>query len=355
MGGSSSSRRRNPRTPIPPYTSGVGATPGISRPGATPAVGLGNASPILRNQQADLAQQVQALTAQVQALQRGSGILPPPIPYGGIGSAGGLGSTGTLPPPVPYNLPNTMVQNSPYGQPGGLLSQNFGGQSPFSYQSQRLMGGGGYRDTDYAAVANIAGLNPNDVALLHREYMTLTRGGSSKIDRTIFRQLLRDVLLEANNEHIDRAIENMFVTIDRNHDGFIDFPEFVGAFKDVLKGAPSDPFSHISEYGYPDILTEQLRASGVGSGIAANPMSYMDQMAAPQFISHGGFNVVPLASTGIQQLPLAYGNAAHLPITNGTTPLMTLDPSQSSYAIATPGQYLITQPTALQYMPLSVI
>ena len=109
----------------------------------------------------------------------------------------------------------------------------------------------GFRETDYAAVANISGLNPSDVALLHREYVNLTRGGTNKIDRVVFRQLLRESMIEANNENIDRAIENIFVHIDRNRDGFIDFPEFIGAFRDLIRGNSLDPLNSLAQTFLP--------------------------------------------------------------------------------------------------------
>jgi hypothetical protein len=329
MGGSNS-RRRNPRTPIPPYTPGVGASPGLSRPG------IGGAAPINRDQQRDLMQANQTianLNNQIQAMQRG-----------------GAG--------MPYGSPPMLGQSPPYAPPSPTL-QHPGGFSPYSYQQQPMLGGIGggvsvYRDTDFGSIANIAGLNPADVALLHREFLNLTRGGTNKMDRAAFRHLLREILLEVNNEHVDRTIENMFVTIDRNRDGFIDFPEFVGAFKDVLKGHMPDSQGFIGDSPYPDILTDQLRASGVGSGIAAQPIGYMQQ-GQQQFVSNGGLNLVPLASTGIQQGPMMYGAVSPFQMSNATPPLITFDPNQSSYVIATPGQYLITEPTALQCMPLPVM
>jgi hypothetical protein len=337
--GSSSSRRKNPRTPIPPYTPGIGGSPGLSRPGMG---GIGGATPINRDQQRDLMQANQTianLNNQIQALQRGGAGMPP----------------------MPYGAPPMFGQPPSYTPPSPTL-QHPGGFSPYGYQQQPLMGGGGgvnvYRDTDFAAIANIAGLNPADVALLHREFLNLTRGGTNKMDRTVFRHLLREILLEVNNEHVDRTIENMFVTIDRNRDGFIDFPEFVGAFKDVLKGHISDPQQggYFGESPYPDILTDQLRASGVGSGIANQQFGYLQQaQPAGQFVPAGGLSFVPLASTGIQQGPIIYGAASPLQLSNATPPLITLDPNQSTYVIATPGQYLITEPTALQCVPLPVM
>jgi hypothetical protein len=328
-----------------------------------------------------LNQTVANLNNQLQALQRsgvGVGTIgTPQMPYGGYpggvspqmpygGYPGGVspqmpygGYPGGNPPIMPYGgYPGGNPSMMPYNTPPSPLLQRLG--SPYPNLQQPMMGGGGvatYRDTDFGAIANIAGLNPSDVALLHREFMTLTRGGTSKIDRTIFRQILRDVLLQANNEQVDRVIENMFLTIDRNHDGFIDFPEFVGAFKEVLKQGPSDPQSYFEEHVVPDLLSEQLRASGVGAGIGPKPISYIPQaQPAAQLVSPSGLSIVPLASMGVQQTPVMYGGAAApLQISDAAAPLITLDPSQSSYVIATPGQYLITQPTALQFVPLPMM
>ena len=328
MGGSSSKKKKQPTVPIPTYNTG---SPGISRPGAPM-----NTSPLNRDQQLmALNQQVANLNAQVQQMQRGGAPGGYPMAYNNYPMAGGM-PYGT-PPPSP--LLQHLGGGNPYGQPGGSAV---------------------YRDTDFGAIANIAGLNPADIAILHREFLNLTRGGTGKLDRTIFRQLLRDVLLQANNEQVDRVIENMFVTIDRNRDGFIDFPEFVGAFKDVLKEKPTDPQSYFANHAYPDILSDQLRMSGVGSGISIEPISYAHQPAVSPLVTTGGLNIVPLASTGIQQTPLVLTGgvgAATLPLqfTDANAPVLNLDSSQSSYVIATPGQYLITQPTALQCVPLPML
>jgi hypothetical protein len=326
---------------------------------------MGNAAPINRDQQRELMQLNQTvanLNNQLQALQRSGAMGIPPAPYSGFPPQmpyGGYPLPGGTPPQMPYGTP-PMLGQFPPGAPPSPLLQHLGGQYPYSPQQQAMMGGGGgvatYRDTDFASIANIAGLNPADIAILHREFMNLTRGGTNKIDRVIFRQLLRDVLLQANNEQVDRVIEDMFITIDRNRDGFIDFPEFVGAFKDVLKEKPTDPQNYFSDHVYPDLLSEQLRASGVGSGIASQPLALMQQpQSAAQFVSPGGLSIVPLAATGFQQLPMVYGGAAPLQYSDATAPLITLDPSQSTYVIATPGQYLITQPTALQCVPLPLM
>jgi hypothetical protein len=354
MGGSSS-RNKQRNTPIPTYTPAMNASAGITRPGAAGIgaspfnTGLGGTAPINRDQQMQLMQANQTianLSNQLNAM-RGGGLGGSQMPYGGYPVPGGGAS------PMPYGSSPVFGQNSPYGPPNPLL-QNLAGQSPYfpqQQQQQPMLGNAVYRDTDFASVANIAGLNPGDVALLHREFMNLTRGGATKIDRVVFRSLLRDVLMEVNSENVDRAIESIFVTVDRNRDGFIDFPEFVGAFKDVLKGTVSDSSNLYGDQGYHDILGDQIRASGVSSGIASQPIGgyFQQHQPAPQFVSHGGLNIVPLASTGlIQQSPFAYGSA-------GNPPLLSLDQSQSSYVIATPGQYLITQPTALQCVPLPMM
>ena len=316
MGGAGS-RSRNARTPIPTYNPNAG----ISRPGAIANTGgIGNVSPVLnRDPQRDLLianQTIANLNNQIQMLQRG----------GGLGTSPGLYTPPGLSAPSPYGYPVPPI------------------------------GGGTYRDTDFAAVAKIAGLNPDDVALLHREFLNLTRGSGNRMDRTVFRHLLRDVLLEANNEQVDRTIENMFVTIDRNRDGFIDFPEFVGAFKDVLKGHTPESQPHFHDSFHHDPLTERLLASGVGTGIAAQPITYVQQaQPATQILAGGGLNIVPLASTAIQQTPIIYGGAAPLQYVDASAPTLAFDQSQSSCVIATPGQYLITQPTALQYMPLPMM
>ncbi|CAF0976957.1 unnamed protein product [Adineta ricciae] len=376
MGGNSS-RRRKPNTPIPSYTPG---SPGFNRPGIPPTTGIINPA-VNPNQQRDLVQANQTianLTNQINAMQRGaSGAMPiPQAPYGGYMGPGGTPppmNYGTPPlypygtPPYPYGTPAPMPYGTPPYSPPSPALPHFGGPNPYPYHSPPIIGAGGYRDSDFSAMANIAGLNPADVALLHREFMNLTRGGINKIDRVVFRQILRDVLLEANNEQVDRAIENMFVTIDRNRDGYIDFPEFIGAFKDVLKGHISDGPSYLHDDIYPDALSNQLRAAGVGSGIAARNVPLVQQaVPATQLVSTGGLSIVPLASTAVQQTPLICSPAATavqqvplvcspattVQISDAAAPLLTLDPSQSSYVIATPGQYLITQPTALQCVPL---
>ena len=345
-------------TPFPPYIN-PGGTPqagGISRPG----VGGGAVNP---NQQRELMQAnqtIQNLTNQLNAMRGGGGVGGGGMgmPYGSYPMGGGMGQ-----PPMPYGAPGMLGGMPPYA-PASPLLQHVPGHNPFAYpqlmqqqQQQQQMPIGGskvYRDTDFAALASIAGLTPADIALLHREFLNLTQNGSSRLDRVIFRQLLRDVLMEVNSENVDRAIENIFVSVDRNHDGYIDFPEFVGAFKDVLKGDTGDSQDYLSSQGFPDMLTQQIRASGVGSGVSQQAIGYAQQAAPPaqQFISQGGLSVVPLASLGMQQSPMFYSGGMSLPMSNGNPPFLSMDPNQSSYVIATPGQYLITQPTALQCVPL---
>ena len=356
MGGAGS--RRRPKTPIPTYSANTGGSPGISRPGAGGVTATG--SPINRDQQRDLMQANQTianLNNQINALRGGGG---QQMPYGGFPGQGAL----------PYGTPPAFGQPSPYA-PSNPLLQNLGNQAGFPYlpqqQQQQLqqqqslpqLGTAVYRDTDFASIANIAGLNPADVAILHREFMNLTRGGAAKIDRVIFRQILRDAMMEVSNENVDRAIETLFVNIDRNRDGFIDFPEFIGGFKDVLKVTSNDPQSLYNDYRTPDTLADQIRATGVGSGIISQPLALFQQQQqqqpAPQFVSPGGLSVVPLASIGMQQPSFAYGGAFPMQYSDASPPMLTLDPNQSSYFIATPGQYLITQPTALQCVPLPLM
>ncbi|CAF2430874.1 unnamed protein product [Rotaria sp. Silwood2] len=336
-------RSRKKSTPMPNYA------PGGNRSVGQLNTGVGGASPMNQQQQLMQANQTIAnLNRELQVL-RGGAPMPyggypyagggiPPMPYGGYGYPGAA--------PMPYGAP-------PYGPPSPVL-QRPGGYSPYGYPP---MGGGtGYRDTDFAAIGNIAGLSPNEVAILHREYLNLTRGGTVKMDRMIVRQLLRDILLEANNEHVDRAIENIFRLMDRNQDGFIDFPEFVGAFKEVLKDKPVDSDNFMLNNALPDILTEQLRTSIFGSGSHSQQLALVQQpQVATQAVPTGGLSIVPLASTGIQQSPMMCSPLTTCSISNATVPFITLDPNQSSCVIATPGQYLITQPTALQCSPLPIM
>ena len=275
MGGGGS-RARQSQVPFPQLN---------SRGGSTFPPYAANSSPLSRRQQKQLEEAnktIQNLQTKMMAMQQRTG--PPPIisPY----------STSPSPPPLPppppvYRPPSPLLQqlaaqaNSPY--PGGSYAM-------------------GFRETDYAAVANISGLNPTDVALLHREYVNLTRGGTNKIDRVVFRQLLRESMIEANNENIDRAIENIFVHIDRNRDGFIDFPEFIGAFRDLIRGNSLDPLNSLAQTFLPSVS------------------------AAPS-----------------AQTPMVY---------NGPNPLViSLDQSSSPYMINSP----IQTPSALQCVPLPMI
>jgi hypothetical protein len=294
------SRRPTANTPIPQYSPPYN----ISRPGSPLMSNMGGTPPLNSRQQQklnDAYQTIQNYQNQMSMMQRGG----PPI---------------MNPQQMPYNSmnPNTYPPPSP-------LLQRLSGQSPYSYQQQVPITPGGYRDTDYAAVANIAGLNPTDVALLHREYMNLTRGGYNKLDRVVFRQLLREAMIEANNENIDRAIENIFVSIDRNHDGFIDFPEFIGAFRDILKGPLSDPQNYLSQQAIPTLINEQIRSN-------SQPVTYLQQ-SLPQVIS--------IPSSNVQQSPLVY---------NGATPLViSLDANQSPYVVNSQGQS-----GGLQCVPLPI-
>ena len=349
MGGAGSSRRKN--TPIPTYSANTGGSPGIVRPG----VGANTSgAPLNRDQQRELMQANQTianLNNQINAM-RGGGMQS--MPYGGFPPAGGMPGQGS----VPYGTPPMFGQTPTYTPPNPLL-QNLGGQASFPYlqQQQPQAGTAVYRDTDFASIANIAGLNPADIAILHREFMNLTRGGATKIDRVIFRQILRDAMIEVSNENVDRAIESLFVNIDRNRDGFIDFPEFIGGFKDVLKATTSDPQSFYNDHASNDALADQIRATGVGSGIISQPLALVQQQQQPatQFLAAGGLNVVPLASMGMQQPSMVYGGAFPMQYTDANPPMITLDPNQSSYFIATPGQYMVTQPTAFQCVPLPLM
>lgn len=227
------------------------------------------------------------------------------------------------PPPSP-SFRNPPIMN--VSQPSPVLQRAYG-QYPPSYGSI------GYRDTDYAAVANISGLNPADIATLHREYVNLTRGGRNKLDRVVFRQLLRDVLIDANNENIDRALENIFVSIDRNHDGFIDFPEFIGAFRDILKADPSYHQPTPVPYSLQELLNEQMKSNTICTPAICQPLSYVQQsQPTAQVISIPSAGFTPQGAT----------------VYNGPAPLvLSLDANQSSFGTTIQGQ-----PSNLQCLPL---
>jgi hypothetical protein len=288
--GSGNSARTPPRTPFPQYSPPGGAPPqyNISRPPSPVNPGYAGGSPLTRKQEQKLVEAqrtIQSLQQQMASMQRS-------------------------PSPMPYNSPPIIGPGSGYPPPSPIL-QHYSRQS--LHNPQPPGGLGGHQGMDYAAVANIAGLNPIDIALLHREYVNLTRGGINKIDRVIFRQLLRESLVEANNENIDRTIENIFVSIDRNCDGFIDFPEFVGAFRDVLKGNSPDPLNFFSQNNFPN---EQYGANPANSGIIQQALSYMQQ---PQAGGQG----YSMPSMGTQQSPMIY---------SGPSPLVIpLDQNPSQY------------------------
>ena len=353
--GSVGSRRKKSKTSSPSSASTSGRS-GVNRPGAPSYTGAGNVSATNRDSDAQR-QLIQAnqtianLNNHIQALQ-GSRVGGPPISYSGFPSQG------ASPQPAPYRNPSPFGQVPPYA-PASSGLQRFDGGLPFPYPQQPQIGINVYRDTDFEAIAKIAGLDTANVALLHQEFLKLTRGGTVKMDRSIFRQILQDVLFQANNENVDHSIETVFRIIDRNKDGFIDFPEFVGAFKDVLKDGGAMFRSNFAESDTPNNLTQALLSSGVGSGVASPPISSVQQLQqATQLGSSGGLNIVPLESTGIQRIPVICGGSSCVPSTqlsNATPPLITFDPNRSSSVIATPGQYLITQPTALQCIPLPMV
>lgn len=263
---------------MPPYS--------ISRP---PSPGMPpNASPLTQRQQRQLRDAydtINKLQNQL-ALQTGG---PMPPPYG----------PPVMNPPMPY--PRSPLNSYP---PPSPLLQRLTGRPPMSYPGGSMNNSSAFRDTDYAAIANIAGLNPADVALLHREYSNLTRGGIHRLDRVVFRQLLREAMIEANSENVDRAIENIFVSIDRNHDGFIDFPEFIGAFRDILKGTHGEADNYLLQQGIPDLISEQRRN---------------------------------------QQAPIVYSSPSPL--------VLSLDSNSSPYIVSSQGQQL----TAPQCVPLQII
>ena len=340
--GISSSRRKKNNLAVPPYSPPGGASPGINRPGVGTGLPAGGD---LQRQLTVANQTIQNLNNQLNNM-RGGGMAGQNMPYGGYGYPGGSGA------PLQYGIPPMFGQSNSYGPTGPPL-QNLSGLGGNFYQPAQGPATAVYRDTDFAALASIAGLSSSDIALLHREYLNLTRGGSTKMDRVIFRQLLRDVLFELNNENVDRAIESIFTSIDRNRDGFIDFPEFVGAFKDVLKGSISDSQFYHQDQDYSELLAGQIRATGVGSGVSPQGIQHVQQaQPVTQVVQSGGFSMVPLSSMAIQQNPVMMNTAATVPLIDANPPFLTLDPGQASYVIATPGQYLITQPTALQCVPL---
>ena len=271
MGGAAS-RPRQPRVPFP-------------SPGAVQSTG--NASPLSRRQQQQLDEAyrtIQSLQNQMASMQRPGGA------------------------PATYNSP-PMINQPPGYRPASPLLQQLAGQSPpYSpfQQGSSSAGNSLFRENDYSAVANIAGLNPADVALLHREYLTLTRGGTNKIDRVVFRQLLRESFVEANSENIDRAIENIFIGIDRNRDGFIDFPEFIGAFRDLLRG--NNPFD---AFNLPEMSN-----------------------------NNNNNNYAP-------QQPLVY---------SGNSPLViSLDGNQTPYVVNAQGQPMSNPPNGYQCIPLPMV
>jgi len=332
--GSNISRPKQPNVPIPRYYPQGPPTPpmsgfppyNISRSPSPLMPGMVDPTTLNRRQQRKLQEAqrtINGLQNEMAMMQRGRMGTPPPMPYGPPPMPYGPPSMPYGPPPMPYSRSPTMGRPS-YPPPSPIL-RRYSGYHP--YPQQMPMGQGAYRDSDYAAVANIAGLNPADIALLHREYTNLTRGGTSKIDRVVFRQLLREAMVEANNENVDRAIENIFISIDRNHDGFIDFPEFVGAFRDILRGVPNDPQQFSASHGLPDLINDQFRGNSFSSNIC-----YPTQSSG---------QIISIPSSSVQQSPLIY---------NGASPLvLSLDSNQIPYTINSQGQS-----TALQCMPLPI-
>lgn len=332
MGGNSS-RRKQPTAPfpqIPQYPTPLPLLPPMRPPSPMP-MAIGGPPTLNRKQQRqyeEAQRTIQNLQNQLQQA-RATG----PMPYAGPPIVNAQGpNSGRYSPSVPY-------RGSPPPQypPPSPLIQRLSNVPPYPVPPSPF-GPGGYRDSDYASVANISGLNPADIALLHREYLNLTRGGATKLDRVVFRQLLREALVEANNENIDRAIENIFVAIDRNRDGFIDFSEFVGAFRDVLKSGHNDPQSFLAQYGFPDVINSSACSQPCGSTSFTPCNSYSSQ---PQLVS-----IAPPCNT--QQAPLIYGNASPL--------VISLDAAnQSPYIVNAQGQSLSAQPTAVQCVPLPIV
>ncbi|CAF1046852.1 unnamed protein product [Adineta steineri] len=340
MGGGNS-RQKQPSVPIPQMSQYASPPPVSLLPPARPISpvmpSMGGASSLSRKQLRQYEEANRTLQELQNQMQRGGASGLGPSSYGGQSSYGG--------PPIlnasmPYNNNNTPPSSyggpSSYPPPSPLIQRLSAPHHSHYPQSQSPFGPAGYRDSDYAAVANIAGLNPTDIALLHREYLNLTRGGTNKIDRVVFRQLLREALIEANNENVDRAIENIFVSIDRNRDGYIDFPEFVGAFRDVLKSGPNDPPNYLAQYGLSDLINEQSRAQNSYPSYGYQSIAQAQQ---PQVIS------VP--SPHVQQAPMVYG---------GSPPLViSLDPNQTPYIVNTQGQPMTGQPTTLQCVQLPIM
>ena len=199
MGGGSS-RRKKTNTSIPTSTPAGNATLNRSRSAHSSTTGNRNAEPINPYQQTDPVEAYQTI-ANLQ------------------------------------NQHNTMQHGASgsYGTPPYAPS-SFDGSNLYSYQQQPMVDSGGrYGDTDFVPLADINGLTATGVAFLYQEFMIWTHGGTTKIDLTVFRKIFEGILMESN-EHAVGIIENMFNTFDRNHDGFLDFPEFVDAFKNVLTG-----------------------------------------------------------------------------------------------------------------------
>ncbi|CAF0773373.1 unnamed protein product [Adineta ricciae] len=336
MGGGSS-RRKQPIVPLPslpnypqqyPPPSSVLLPP--PRPASPVMTGLTGPSSLNRRQLRQYEEAQRTIQNLQSQMYRGRS--PSPRSYGGpplVNASGpSYGAPYPLsPPPLFYggNRPGTPPPSPILHR----MSYPYPHASPFGYR--------GYRDSDYAAVANISGLNPADIALLHREYLNLTRGGLTKIDRVVFRQLLREALVDANNENIDRAIENIFIAIDRNHDGFIDFPEFVGAFRDVLRTDTYDCNSCLGQYGFPEAFSSLIHGNIANSACIQQPS--ISALAQPQIIS--------LPPTTIQQTPA---------ICNSSPPIViSVDSNQSPCVVNTQGQCLSGQVGDLQCAPWSIM